>query len=46
MTKHEMILEALQEYEGNHWESQDDKWQDQINELIGDYKLKVLEDSY
>lgn len=46
MSKNEIILEALREYERNNWESHDDKWQDQINEIIEDYKHKVLEETY
>ena len=46
MTKCEIILEALREYEMNNFESHDDEWQDKVYELIGDYKQKVLEESY
>lgn len=44
MTKCEMILEALVEYEENHYESEDDEWQRQINRLISDYENKVRQE--
>lgn len=37
MTDNEMILKALVEYEDNHWETEDDDWQEQINNLISRY---------
>lgn len=46
MSNNEIILEALRQYEKNNYESHDDEWQDQVYELIGDYKQKVLEESY
>lgn len=44
MTKSEMILQALIEYEENNYEMEDDKWQRQINKLISDYKNKVKQE--
>ena len=44
MTKSEMILQALIEYEENNYEMEDDKWQRQINKLISDYKNKVRQE--
>lgn len=44
MTDSEMILQALVEYEENNYESEDDKWQRQINRLISDYKNKVSQE--
>lgn len=41
MTKNEIILEALIQYEENNWESEDDKWQDKVNDLIDEYREKV-----
>lgn len=41
MSKDEMILEALIQYEENNWESHGDKWQDTINDLIDEYREKV-----
>ena len=41
MTDNEMILEALREYEENHWQSEDDKWQEQINNLISRYEERT-----
>lgn len=38
MTDNEMIYKALVEYEENHYEMEDDKWQKQINKLIKEYK--------
>ena len=46
MSKNQIILEALREYEENNYESHDDKWQEQVYELIDDYKQKVLEEDY
>ena len=40
MTDNEMIYKALQEYEKNHYESEDDKWQEQVNKLINGYFKK------
>lgn len=37
MTDNEMIYKALVEYEENHYEMEDDKWQKQINKLIEKY---------
>lgn len=44
MTKSEMILQALIEYEENNYEMEDDEWQKQINSLISDYKNKVRQE--
>lgn len=44
MTKSEMILQALIEYEENNYEMEDDKWQRQINKLISDYENKVKQE--
>lgn len=44
MTKSEMILQALIEYEENNYEMKDDKWQRQINKLISDYENKVKQE--
>ena len=44
MTKSEMILQALIEYEENNYETEDDKWQRQINKLISDYENKVKQE--
>lgn len=44
MTDSEIILQALVEYEENHYESEDDKWQRQITRLISDYKNKVRQE--
>lgn len=41
MTNNEMVLNALIEYEENHYESEDDKWQKQINRLMSEYRNKV-----
>lgn len=41
MTKNEIILEALIQYEENNWEGEDDKWQDKVNDLIDEYREKV-----
>jgi len=41
MSKDEIILEALIQYEENNWESEDDEWQDTINALISEYRGKV-----
>lgn len=44
MTKSEMILQALIEYEENNYEMEDNKWQRQINKLISDYENKVKQE--
>ena len=46
MTDNEMILEALREYEENNYESHDNKWQEQVNDLVVKYKHKVMEEDY
>ena len=40
MTRDEIIYNALVEYENNHYESENDKWQETINDLIKEYKEK------
>lgn len=46
MSNNEIILEALRQYEENNYESHDNKWQEQVGDLIMKYKLKILEESY
>lgn len=41
MTDNEIMLDALIEYEENHYESEDNEWQKQINKLISQYRNKV-----
>lgn len=41
MSKDEIILEALIQYEENNWESEDDEWQQKVNKLISEYKEKA-----
>lgn len=38
MSDKEIIFWALKEYEENHYDSNDDKWQKQMNKLIEKYR--------
>lgn len=39
--KDKIILDALREYEENHWEGEGRAWQNTINSLIEEYEEKV-----
>lgn len=42
LTDDEIILVALCDYEESYYEYNDDKWQEQVNELIAHYRKKVF----
>ena len=43
MDRDTIIYKALVEYEENHWDTEDNRWQKIINELINEYGVKAKE---
>ena len=41
MSRDEIILKALVEYEENHWQSEGEEWQKTVNDLINKYQEKT-----
>lgn len=46
MTENEIILNALIEYEENHFETEDEEWQKKVNNLLDDYQARVDDAKY
>lgn len=44
MSDNEIMLQALTEYEEKYWASYDHKWQEQVNNLISNFRRKCVEE--